>query len=171
MMTITATGLIPRKPELLLVGKRHARKCEFVVVDSRWIPVDGKYQPVWERVVFVAWDDQAEKLAASLEPGCHVCCTGLLETERWEDKHGQKRFSPRYRLTAWAITRQSWKPGQVDYDEAIAAAGGCCPTAVATAAGAKRRHAKAAVHSGTGSKAGAQRITHGAAQEGVGVGK
>ncbi len=171
MMTITATGLIPQKPELLLVGKRHARKCEFTVVDSRWIPVDGKYRSVWERVVFVAWDDQAEKLASSLEPGCHVCCTGLLETERWEDKHGQKRYSPRYRLTAWAITRKSWKPGQIDYDESIAAAGGCCPTAGPTAASAKGKQAKARAHSGNGNKSGTRRITHGIAQDSVGVGK
>lgn len=171
MMTITATGLIPQKPELLLVGKRHARKCEFVVVDSRWIPVDGKYRPVWERVVFVAWDDQAEKLASSLEPGCHVCCTGLLETERWEDKHGQKRFSPRYRLTAWAITRKSWKPGQIDYDESIAAATGCCPTAVATGAGAKGKQSRAPAHAANGSKANTPRCTYSAVQESAGVGK
>jgi single-stranded DNA-binding protein len=170
MMTITATGLVPEKPELLLVGKRHARKCEFVVVDSRWIPVNGQWRVVWERVVFVAWDDQAEKLASKLEPGSHVCCTGLLETERWEDKHGQKRYSPRYRLTAWAITRNTWRPGVLDYDKSIAAAGSCSPTGVATSPG-KKDKAKASGHGGTSTMADAGRVTYNAVQESVGVGK
>lgn len=170
MMTITATGMVPEKPELLLVGKRHARKCEFMVVDSRWIPVDGKWRTVWERVVFVAWDDQAEKLASRLEPGSQVCCTGLLETERWEDKHGQKRYSPRYRLTAWAITRNTGRPGVLDYDKSIAAAGSCSPTGVTTSPG-KKGPAKASAHGGNGSKADAGRVSYNAAQESVGVGK
>jgi hypothetical protein len=73
-------------------------------------------------------------------------------------------------LTAWAITRNTWRPGVLDYDKSIAAAGSCSPTGVVTSPG-KKDKAKASAHGGNSTKADAGRVTYNAAQESVGVGK
>jgi single-stranded DNA-binding protein len=172
MMTITATGFIPQQPELLIVGDRHARRCEVAVVDSRWISVDGTAQRIWERVVFVAWDEQAEKLASILEIGSHVCCTGLLETHHWTDKKGNRRSTPRYRLTAWSLLRKAWKGDMLEVEKSTLTGAGATPSHVTSDAHMKIKKARARAQlRGHGGTAGS-RASYSAAQEsGVGVGR
>jgi single-stranded DNA-binding protein len=106
MISIFASGFIPAKPELLLVGNKRRKKCDFTVVDSRRAWVDGGWETVWERVVFVAWDEEAEKVASMLDKGTNVSCTGVQETSKWSDGSGQTRQAVKYRLTAWQIDRR-----------------------------------------------------------------
>ncbi len=106
MITIVATGFIPAKPELLLVGNKRRKKCEFTVVDSRRAWADGGWETVWERAVFVAWDEEAERVASTLDKGTNVTCTGMQETSKWVDNSGQARQAVKYRLTAWQIDRR-----------------------------------------------------------------
>ena len=106
MISITASGFIAGKPELQIVGTKRARKCEFAVVDTRRALQNGTWQDVWERVTFVAWDEEAERIASTLDKGFHVSCTGLQETNHWEDSAGGKHKSVKYKLTAWSIERK-----------------------------------------------------------------
>lgn len=116
MISITASGFIAGKPELQLVGAKRSRKCEFAVVDTRRAFHNGEWQDVWERVTFVAWDEEAERIASTLDKGFTVCCTGLQETSPWTDSAGVTKKSVKYRLTAWSIER---KPRQAsDRDSA-----------------------------------------------------
>jgi single-stranded DNA-binding protein len=109
MISITVSGVLVAKPHVQLVGERGSRRCEFTVFDMRRVRVAGNWQPVWERVVFVTWDDEAERVALIMSKGCHVTCTGLQETQQWFDEHGERRLSITYRLTAWKINyRQRW---------------------------------------------------------------
>jgi single-stranded DNA-binding protein len=171
MMTITATGFIAQQPELLTVGDRHARKCEVAVVDSRWISVNGNAQRIWERVVFVAWDEQAEKLASILETGSHVCCTGLLETHHWTDKKGNRRSNPRYRLTAWSLLRKAWKGDMIEDEKSTLTNAGTCPSRVTSDAHVKFEQQKArARRRGHGGAAGS-RVHYSAVKGSVGAGR
>jgi single-stranded DNA-binding protein len=101
MITITASGFVPRKPELQLVGAKRTPKCEFDVLDSRRTLVAGQWESVWESVTFVAWAEEAESIAERLDKGYQITCTGLQETSHWTDQAGAKHKAIRYRLTAW----------------------------------------------------------------------
>ncbi|MDO8279822.1 MAG: single-stranded DNA-binding protein [Burkholderiaceae bacterium] len=106
MISIFASGFIAGKPELQLVGSKRIRKCEFAVCDIRRAHLNGDWHDVWERVTFVAWDDEAEKIASTLDKGFNVSCTGLQETHEWVDAAGAKRKVVKYKLTAWWIERK-----------------------------------------------------------------
>jgi single-stranded DNA-binding protein len=101
MITITASGFIARKPELVLVGAKRTPKCEFTVCDVRRDFQNGEWVDVWEYVTFVAWREEAEKVASRLDKGHTITCTGLQETSTWTDQQQVKHKSVKYRLTAW----------------------------------------------------------------------
>lgn len=103
MISISVSGVLVAKPYVIYVGEGSSRKCEFTVFDVRRVRVADQWRPVWERVVFVAWDDEADKVALVMNKGCHVSCTGLQETHQWMDSQGEQRRVVKYRLTAWAL--------------------------------------------------------------------
>ena len=109
MISISVSGVLVAKPQVVNVGSGNSRKCEFTVFDLRRVRVGDTWQPVWERVVFVAWDDEADRVALIMNKGAHVSCTGLQETHQWVDQQGERRLAVKYRLTAWSINyRQRW---------------------------------------------------------------
>ncbi len=109
MISISVSGVLVAKPQVVYVGSSNSRKCEFTLFDMRRVRVADTWQPVWERVVFVAWDDEADRVALIMNKGAHVSCTGLQETLQWVDQQGERRLAVKYRLTAWSINyRQRW---------------------------------------------------------------
>lgn len=110
MISISVSGFLVARPQVLAVGEGNSRKCEFAVFDMRRLRVAGQWQPVWERVVFVAWDDEAERVALIMTKGAHVSCTGLQETQQWVDPQGERRLSVKYRLTAWSVNYRQRLP-------------------------------------------------------------
>lgn len=131
MISVTAFGFIGEKPQLQMVGANH-QKVEFDVIWPRRVFSAGEWKTVWERATFVAWAEEAEQIAFSLEKGNEVSCTGIQETSEWTDKAGQKRSKVKYKLTAWI--KQYNKPprpqgdsphaGEHDGNEGGHAAGG-----------------------------------------------
>lgn len=113
MISISVSGLLVAKPSVQLVGDGNSRKCEFTVFDLRRLRVSGQWQPVWERVVFVAWDDEADRVALIMNKGAHVSCTGLQETHQWLDAQGERRLAVKYRLTAWSVNYRQRLPEPV----------------------------------------------------------
>jgi single-stranded DNA-binding protein len=103
MISISVSGVLVAKPYVLAVGDGTRRKCEFTVFDLRRVRVAGQWQPVWERVVFVAWDEEADRVAMILNKDSHVSCTGLQETHHWLNPQGERRLAVKYRLTAWSV--------------------------------------------------------------------
>lgn len=110
MISISVTGVLVAKPFVELVGDSNSRRCEFTVFDMRRLRVSGQWQPVWERVVFVAWDEEADRVALIMNKGTHVSCTGLQETHQWVDPQGDRRLSVKYRLTAWSVNYRQRLP-------------------------------------------------------------
>ena len=101
MITVFAHGFVGEKPELQRVGKTH--KVEFDVVSQRSVrnKESQQWDKVWERATFVAWDDEAERIASTLDKGNNVTCTGVQETSSWVDNAGKKQYRTKYKLTAW----------------------------------------------------------------------
>lgn len=110
MITVTAVGFIGEKPVLQMVG-RDSQKVEFDVIWNRRASQAGAWKTVWERATFVAWGEEAENIATTLEKGNNVSCTGLQETSEWMDASGTKKYKARYRLTAW-IRHHTARPQQ-----------------------------------------------------------
>jgi single-stranded DNA-binding protein len=110
MISISVTGVLVAKPFVEHVGDSNIHRCEFTVFDMRRMRVSGQWQPVWERVVFVAWDDEADRVALIMNKGAHVSCTGLQETHQWVDPQGERRLSVKYRLTAWSVNYRQRLP-------------------------------------------------------------
>lgn len=101
MINVTATGFIGEKPQLQVVGAI-SQKVEFDVIWNRRSLSGGEWKTIWERATFVAWGEEAEHIAESLDKGSNVSCTGLQETSEWVDRAtGQKRSKVKFKLTAW----------------------------------------------------------------------
>jgi single-stranded DNA-binding protein len=102
MITITAVGFIPEKPAVVLVGTKRARKCEFDVVWARRVWTNGEWRTCWERATFMAWDDEAEKVAERLDKGNDVTCIGTQETSEWMPSGATKKERRvKYALVSW----------------------------------------------------------------------
>ena len=110
MISISVSGVLVAKPNVVAIGEGAHRKCEFTVFDLRRVRVAGQWQPVWERVVFVAWDEEADRVALVMHKDAHVSCTGLQETHQWMDPQGERRLSVKYRLTAWSVNYRQRLP-------------------------------------------------------------
>lgn len=104
MITCFAHGFIPDKPTVELIGANKA-KCEFTVVSQRSVRRGENWETVWERAIFVAWDEEAERVASRLDKGTNVTCTGNQETSHWTDASGAKRYITKYRLTSWVVEK------------------------------------------------------------------
>ena len=100
MISVTATGFIGEKPQLQVVSAT-SQKVEFDVIWGRRAFSAGQWKTAWERATFVAWGEEAERIAGSLDKGSNVSCTGLQETSDWADRDGNKRSKVKFRLTAW----------------------------------------------------------------------
>lgn len=110
MITISAVGFLAEKPVLKMIGGGH-RVCDLTVLSSRSERRQGEWVKVWERAVFVAWDDEAERIASRLEKGSDVVCTGTQETQCWSPKGStEKRYTTKYRLTAWQVLPRNREP-------------------------------------------------------------
>ena len=133
MISISVSGVLVAKPFVELVGADSSRKCEFTVFDLRRVRVAGQWQPVWERVVFVAWDEEADRVALIMNKGAHVSCTGLQESHQWMDPQGERRLSVKYRLTAWSINYKQRLPEPIRLN---GPQGGTSAAAVAASAAA-----------------------------------
>lgn len=105
MITCFAHGFIAEKPAVEMVGARSC-KCEFNVLSSRSVKRGDGWETVWERATFVAWDDEAERVATRLDKGSRVTCTGTQETSSWNDQSGKKRYITKYRLTSWSVEQK-----------------------------------------------------------------
>lgn len=106
MIAVFATGFIPKKPELEYLGPRRTRKCTFAVVWERRARVAGDWVSVYERATFEAWDDEAERVASTLDRGFTVTCSGTQTSSDWTDGSGANRRTVRYKLTDWNILRR-----------------------------------------------------------------
>lgn len=116
MITVTAHGFLAEKPQLEVFGQNR-QKAEFDVLWNRRQNVGGEWKTVWERATFIAWGEDAERVASTLEKGSEVSCTGLQETSEWIDRAtGAKRYRVRYKLTAW--TKQYRPSNRVERDGA-----------------------------------------------------
>lgn len=92
-------GFIAKQPPLIQVG--NTVKIEFDICSKRsardrkgsgWIEIP-------EYVSFVAWGEEAERLADKLVPGREVSAIGLQETSSWTDKTtGHERSKVLFRL-------------------------------------------------------------------------
>lgn len=105
MITCFAHGFLAEKPTIEMVGARSC-KCEFNVLWSRSVKRGEAWDTVWERATFVAWDEEAERVASRLDKGSRVTCTGTQETHSWNDQTGKKRYITKYRLTSWSVEPQ-----------------------------------------------------------------
>jgi single-stranded DNA-binding protein len=102
VITTIAVGFIAEKPEVVILGAKGARKCEFDVIWGRRALKNNEWVTVWERATFVAWNDEAEKVAERLEKGSNVTCTGTQETDSWVPQGGgSKQYRVKYALTSW----------------------------------------------------------------------
>lgn len=111
MISCFASGFIAEKPAVLMVSANQC-KCEFTVLWSRPVRRDGVWETVWERAVFVAWDEEAERVASRLDKGSRVTCTGTQETSSWLDGASQqRRYKTIYRLASWSVEHQSRPKG------------------------------------------------------------
>lgn len=109
MITVCAHGFVGEKPELQRVSSK-SHKVEFDVVSQRSVRnrESQQWEKVWERATFVAWDEEAEKIASTLDKGNTVTCTGLQETSSWLDSAtGKKQYRTKYKLTAWSKEYQA----------------------------------------------------------------
>lgn len=98
MITVIAVGYCPRQPELRVLSET-AVKCEFEVLSKRNVKEGGNWVSVIESATFVAWNDQARRLAEHLTAGREITATGRQETSRWTDATGVKKSRVVFRLT------------------------------------------------------------------------
>jgi single-stranded DNA-binding protein len=121
MITISATGFIGEKPQLLSVGL-NSQKCEFDVIWSRRSKSGGEWKTHWERATFVSWGEEAQQIAELLEKGNIVNATGVQETSEWVDRATQqKRTKTKFKLTAWSkvhTPRPQQSEGEQSYAQA-----------------------------------------------------
>ncbi len=121
MITISATGFIGEKPQLLTVGQS-AQKCEFDIIWTRRSRTGGEWKTHWERATFVSWGEEAQQVAELLEKGNIVNATGVQETSEWVDRETkQKRTKVKYKLTAWSKVHMP-RPQQNEGDQSYAQA-------------------------------------------------
>ncbi|PKO68713.1 MAG: hypothetical protein CVU22_07365 [Betaproteobacteria bacterium HGW-Betaproteobacteria-16] len=98
MITVHAIGFVADKPVLTVI-RQNLCKCEFTVLSSR--KERRSSETIWERANFVAWNEDAERIASMLERGSNVACYGRQETSSWVGDDGTKRYATKYRLTDW----------------------------------------------------------------------
>lgn len=114
MISVCAVGFLAEKPVLNLV-REHLRVCEFTVLSTRRKKRDGELVTVWERAIFVAWGDEAERIASVLDKGSNVVVTGSQETEAWKPQgSADMRYTTKYRVTSWELMMRTPPSGRVE---------------------------------------------------------
>ncbi len=86
-------GNLGRDPELQHSPQGSAYCRLSVATKERWKGKDGEWisRTEWHRVVF--FGKVAESCAAYLKKGRQVYVEGRLETDKWQDKQGNERYS------------------------------------------------------------------------------
>lgn len=68
--------------------------CNFsIAVNESWKDKDGQKQEKTEWVNIVVWKKLAEVCAEYLKKGKQVYIEGKIQTRKWDDKEGNKRYS------------------------------------------------------------------------------
>lgn len=115
MNTITVIGNVGGDPELRYSAGGKA-VVKFSVADTRG--KDDTKQTQWHRVV--AFDEQAENVAAQVTKGARVLVTGRLNIDKYKDKEGVERTS--YEIAADDVCLSlRWKPRENQAQTAAAA--------------------------------------------------
>lgn len=104
MMHLTAYGYVPQQPKLVMVNANNA-KAEFEILDRRSVKVNGKWESAFESATFVAWNEDAERIAEMFTTGRDVWAVGRQETSRYE-VDGVKKKRVVYRVVDWGIVRR-----------------------------------------------------------------
>lgn len=116
MNTITIIGNVGGDPELRFAASGKA-VVKFSVADTRG--KDEQKQTQWHRVV--AFDEQAENVAAQVQKGARVLVTGRLNIDKYTDKEGVERTS--YEIVADDVCLSlRWKPRENQQQTAAAVA-------------------------------------------------
>ena len=84
-------GELTRNPKLRLTPSgKHV--CDFgLVLNRRWLDLNGDAQQETTFIDVVAWNQQAEVIADYCQKGRPIVVEGRLEQERWETPTGEKR--------------------------------------------------------------------------------
>lgn len=69
-----------------------------VAVTEKWTNKDGEKQERTEWVSLVWWGKGAEAVKPYLVKGKQIAVEGKLQTDEWEDKEGNKRYSTKVRV-------------------------------------------------------------------------
>jgi single-stranded DNA-binding protein len=80
-------------------------KVEFEILDRRSVKVSGQWENVFESATFVAWNEDAERIAEMFTSGREVWAIGRQETSRYEVE-GVKKRRITYRVVDWGIVRR-----------------------------------------------------------------
>lgn len=103
---IISEGFITRQPALQRAGALEI--LEFAVVSKR--PVRNKQTQEWTHVfesqTFVAWEDDARRLAEKLVPGKQVTVTGIQETSHFTGNDGEQKSRTVFRVLHCEIHRR-----------------------------------------------------------------
>lgn len=95
-------GNLGRDPEVRST-KSGSSVCDFSVATSEsWKGRDGEWQEKTEWHNIVVFGPQADRLGEKLHKGSMVHVEGSLQTEKWEDRSGNKRSTTK--IKAWKVT-------------------------------------------------------------------
>lgn len=130
MFTMMAHGYVARQPELVQVNA-HAVKIEFDLLDKRNVRSGNDWKQVTESVRFVAWNDDARRLAEQLLPGKTLSVTGQQETSWWTDASGAEKHRTLFKVLSFQFDstwdRQQQPQRQPDQGHAQANGRGYAP--------------------------------------------
>ena len=104
MIHLTAYGYVPQQPKLVMVNTNNA-KVEFEILDRRSVKVNGQWETVFESATFVAWNEDAERIAEMFTMGREVWAVGRQETSRYE-QDGVKKRRVLYRVVDYGVIRR-----------------------------------------------------------------
>ena len=98
----TLLGHVTRDPRLKTTSSGKA-VCNFgLVLNRRWLDINGDAKQETTFVDVTAWNQQAEVITEYCQKGRPVVVEGRLEQERWETPAGEKRS--RLKVVAQRVT-------------------------------------------------------------------
>ena len=101
-------GNLGRDPEMRYTPNGQAVTQFTVAVNRNFKGANGEWQEETEWFRVVAWGPLAERTAEYLRKGRKVYVEGRLQTRQWEDREGQKRYTPE--LVAQTVTTLDPRP-------------------------------------------------------------
>jgi len=92
MNRVTLIGNLGQDPELKYTKNGTALLNIRLATSESYVTRDGerKERTDWHRVV--VWDKRAEGLNKCLEKGSKICVEGRIQTRKWEDQDGNKKY-------------------------------------------------------------------------------